>query len=164
MFQSCKSIEEAGFTGFQTIERLWRDHSILPDKPGVYVILHPENASVSYMTQGVGGFFKRRNPNIAVEQLQSRWIDDCAVLYIGQAGGNGSTSTIKKRIKQYLDFGKSLPVGHYGGRYIWQLSHHPQLIVACKEIKGADARLEEKLLLTEFVNYYGRLPFANINR
>jgi hypothetical protein len=75
--------------------------------------------------------------------LKDKWVENCSILYIGQAGGNGSVTTLKKRINQYLDFGKGKPIGRYGGRLIWQLSHHSELIVAWK-ITSSNPRTEKK--------------------
>ncbi len=162
MFQDLTTIKEAGFTGFKTVAQLWNDISSIPNETGIYLILNPDCSKKQFMAKGVGGFFKGKDPNLSVNELKVNWVDDCHVLYIGQAGGNGSAATLKKRLKQYLDFGKGKPVGHYGGRLIWQLSHHPELIVAWKATKGYDPRTEEKKLIQEFMSYYGRLPFANL--
>jgi hypothetical protein len=153
MFQNLTTIKEAGFTGFKTVAQLWDDPSTIPNEKGVYMIWNPDCSKKQFMTKGVGGFFKGKDPNLGANDLKANWVDDCHVLYIGQAGGNGSAATLKKRLKQYLDFGKGKPVGHYGGRLIWQLSHHPELIVAWNE---------EKILIQDFISYYGRLPFANL--
>lgn len=124
MFQELTKIKEAGFTGFKTVAQLWNDNSNIPNEKGVYLIINPDCTKNHFTIKGVGGFFKGKDPNLSVNDLKANWVDDCYVLYIGQAGGNGSAATLKKRLKQYLDFGKGKPVGHYGGRLIWQLSHH----------------------------------------
>lgn len=162
MFQDLTAIKEAGFTGFKTIAQLWNDPSSIPNEKGIYLILNPDCSKNQFMAKGVGGFFKGKDPNLGLNELKSNWVDDCRVIYIGQAGGNGSGATLKKRLKQYLDFGKGKPVGHYGGRLIWQISHHPELMVAWKVLKDSDAKAQEKYLIQQFVDYYGRLPFANL--
>jgi len=114
-----------------------------------------------FLLKGSGGFHKQRDPNISV--LAGRWISDCRVVYMGKAVGTKSTVTLRQRLKQYLDFGKGKPSAHYGGRLIWQLAHHPKLIVAWKVLPDQEPREEEKKLLREFEAFYGRLPFANLN-
>lgn len=162
MFQDLSKIKESGFIGFKTIEQLWNDYSNLPNEKGIYVILNPDCSIKQFLSKGVGGFFKTKDPNVSLSELNSNWVNDCHLLYVGQAGGNGSSATLKKRVKQYLDFGKGKPVGHYGGRLIWQLSHHKSLIVAWKVTRTTDPRDEERTLIKDFYGYYGRLPFANL--
>ena len=162
MFQNISKIKESGFTGFKTVEQLWNDTSFLPNERGVYLILTIDSSQKTFMTKGVGGFFKEKDPNIGLAELNSNWVSGSNALYIGQAGGGTSSATLKKRLKQYLDFGKGKPVGHYGGRLIWQLSNHKDLIVAWKITRTSDPREEESKLINEFVNYFGKLPFANL--
>jgi len=156
------SLGQAGFTGFLSIQQLWKDHSPVPAQRGVYTVLNPDCNKNQFLANGVGGFFKERNPNVATALLQQKWIHNCPVVYIGQAGGNASSATLRGRIKQLLDFGKGKPVGHYGGRYLWQIAHHPELLVAWKASPDQDPREAEKELMQEFMGYYGKLPFANL--
>lgn len=163
MYKDLSSIKELGFSGFKSVEQLWNDYSIIPNERGVYIILNPDCSQKQFLTRGSGGFFKKEDPNVTIERLTSKWIDDCHLLYIGQAGGKGSSNTLKKRIKQYMEFGKGKPVGHKGGRFIWQLSHHQKLLVAWKVTAFVDPREEEAKLIREFHSYYdGKLPFANL--
>ena len=163
MFQEFAKMKAAGFTGFKTVSELWNNHSIIPNEAGIYLVLNPDCSKKDFLTKGVGGYFKDKDPNINQAELERNWIKDCHVLYIGKAGGANSSATLRKRVKQYLDFGKGKPVGHYGGRLIWQLKHHPELIFAWKVTKDGDPRSEEKHLIQEFTNYYGKLPFANLS-
>jgi hypothetical protein len=70
-------------------------------------------------------------------------------------------SSLKLRIRALVDFGSGRPVGHRGGRYLWQLDGSSSFRVAWKP--APDARVLEIRLLTEFESEYGRLPFANIS-
>ena len=152
---------KAGFDGFKTVEQLWIDYSTIPDVRGVYLILNPDCTKKQFLEKGVGGYFKGKNPNLSIQQLTSKWVENSHILYIGQAGGKGSSATIRKRIKQYLEFGKGKPVGHYGGRLIWQLSNLKGLIVAWKATFTTDPKKGESKLLRAFNESYGKLPFAN---
>jgi len=164
MYHQLEQVKGKGFSGFKTVAQLWQDHSVLTKDPGVYLILHPDCSKNQLIPKGPGGFFKQRDPNVDIAKLSARWISNCHLQYIGQAGaGVNSTATLNSRLKQYLDFGKGLPVGHYGGRYIWQLKHHPELLVAWKATPNLNPRTEEKRLIAEFEQFYGKLPFANIN-
>lgn len=162
MFRSFDSLREAGFAGFKSVRDLWNDCSCIPNERGVYVVLNPTCSNKAFLPKGVGGYFKGTDPNVSLSKLDFKWIQDCHVLYIGQAGGNGSSATLRKRLKQYLDFGKGKPVGHKGGRYIWQLKHHNELVMAWRVLRTDDPSFVENQLLSAFCNQYGKLPFANL--
>jgi len=164
MYHELAAIKELGFYGFYSVTRLWQNHFVIPRQKGIYVVLNPEESQRQFLVKGVGGHFKGRDPNIAIQELVDRWVDNCHLLYIGKAGGEGSSVTLQSRLRQYLNFGKGKPVGHYGGRLIWQIEYHADLLIAWKVLPDTDPRAEEKKLLTEFENYYGKLPFANIVR
>ena len=79
------------------------------------------------------------------------------VLYIGKS------NALRRRLKEYASFGAGSPIGHWGGRYIWQLSDSDELLVAWKAC-GEDETPDylEAQLLGRFKRIHGRLPFANI--
>ena len=162
MYKNIDTIKAAGFTGFKPISKLWKEHSAIPDERGVYLIINPKCELKKFLTKGVGGFFKQKDPNVSQEELSKNWVENSFVVYIGQAGGNDSAATLRKRLKQYLDFGKGKPVGHYGGRLIWQIQHHPELLIAWKVLKIDDPKIIERELINAFVKYYGKMPFANL--
>ena len=60
--------------------------------------------------------------------------------------------------------GAGEPVGHWGGRLIWQLADSGGLCVAWHTISWSeDARAYEKRLLAQFAaRYRGVRPFANL--
>jgi hypothetical protein len=70
---------------------------------------------------------------------------------------------LRTRLRQYRDHGQGKPVGHWGGRYIWQLGGSGELRVAWK-VTGEHPRLLEQEMLTTFLERYGQLPFANLRR
>ena len=162
MHKNIDSIKAAGFIGFKSIFELWKDHSAIPNEKGVYLIINPKCKLKKFLDKGVGGCFKQKDPNVSVDVLSNNWVENSFVVYIGQAGGNGSAATLRKRLKQYLDFGKGKPVGHYGGRLIWQIKHHPELLIAWKVLKNEDPKIIERKLINDFVNDYGKMPFANL--
>ena len=59
--------------------------------------------------------------------LQNNWVDDAIVVYIGKA------TNLRAKLGQYRRYGLGRPVGHQGGRYIWQLADHAELLVAWRE-------------------------------
>ena len=101
---------------------LWNDKSMIPKQMGIYMVLNTE-PNVDFINPGVGGFFKGKDPNVDILQLKEKFVD-ATVVYIGKAGGTSSKATLFSRLGQYLSFGQTKNIGHYGGRYIWQLKNH----------------------------------------
>ena len=58
--------------------------------------------------------------------------------------------------------GSRAPVGHRGGKQIWQLADSSHLLVAWKPTADGAAVPTELELLAAFRQAYGRLPFANM--
>ncbi len=127
----------------------------LPPRPGVYVVQAPNGLVPIFLKRGTGGFFKREDPNVGVETLQSRWVREARELYIGM-----TTTNLQKRVLLLLKFGQGKPVPHKGGRLLWQLKNSDELLLSWCE-HDAPAQ-EEARLLREFELGHGRLPFANL--
>lgn len=159
-----KDLENLGFKGFIAVKDLQKDTSVIPRTNGVYAVVRLCKSHPTFLANGTGGFFKDRNPNVDILTLEDKWVDGTEILYIGKAGGGTSSSTLYKRIKQYLDFGNGKKVGHWGGRYIWQLKDSADLCFCWKETPtGSLPREEETGLITIFKeSHEGKLPFANL--
>jgi len=162
-FDGIDNIKAAGFKGFKTISELWCDTSEIPDMKGVYLVLTPSIEQPKFIFPGVGGFFKDKNPNKPTDELKMNWVDNSNVIYIGKAGSLNGQATLKKRIKQYLRFGQGKKVGHWGGRFIWQLSNHEELMFCWKEIPNQDPRVVERELISSYLKQFGCRPFANLS-
>jgi len=151
------ALKSDGFAGFYTVASLMQNGCAdLPEKPGVYVALNPTNEK-SFLLESVGGHFKGKNPTVPLVELEENWVDDSAVLYIGQ-----TTRTLKKRVDEYMRFGKGKRVGHKGGRLIWQLANHRDLII-CFRVDD-NPRSLESAMLERFEANHGKLPFANLQK
>ena len=118
-----------------------------------------------FVPEGSGGHFKGRNPNVPAGELQANWVKDTCVVYIGKAGGGTSRATLRKRIGQYIRFGSGEPVGHWGGRYIWQLEDADDLLFCWRAAKESeDAKDLESKLIADFKSQYGGArPLANLS-
>jgi hypothetical protein len=168
LFQDENAMREAGFTGFRTVNELWRDSSVIPKVKGVYFVLYPGREMPEFEEIGTGGYFKGREPNVPLDVLRSNWVDGVPVIYIGKAGGTSSTTgimgkaTLQKRILQYLRFGHGEDVGHYGGRLIWQIKDPGNLIFCWKPLRTEEPRAVESALIRQFLDTYHKLPFANL--
>lgn len=168
-----KIYQEAGFEGFKTIRELMDDINAVPKDKGIYLILQDSKSMPNFIKQGTGGFFKEKNPNVPIQDLEKNWIKDEPVLYIGKAGGktqkkdgtvSNSKATLQSRIEQYMRFGQGEPIGHWGGRLIWQLADAKDLIVCWKVLgKDEEPREVEKNMIQEFKKGHGgKRPFANL--
>ena len=159
-FAELKAFEH--FSGFVSvpIARGWPRMEAIPDKPGVYGVLRMNNCPPKFLRKSTGGRFKGKDPSVSIPTLRKKWVENASVLYVGQSGGKGGDATLRSRIERYLDFGKGENVGHWGGRYIWQLEEANDLLLCWKP--SSDPRGLEKRLIGKFEKIYGRLPFANL--
>ncbi|KGO86031.1 hypothetical protein Q765_13295 [Flavobacterium rivuli WB 3.3-2 = DSM 21788] len=162
-----KGLKVFGFKGFVKISDLIKDYTQIPNERGVYLVLKSE-AIVSFLVRGSGGYFKHEDPNVSVEILLQKWIETSSVIYIGQAGGirkeKWSDSTLRKRLKTYINFGQSKAVAHKGGRYIWQIANNQNLIICWKVLpdKISDPSKVESDLIKKFKALHNQYPFANL--
>ncbi len=161
-FNTIEEIKEAGFTGFKPMRDLFLDSSLIPKVKGVYLVLNPTKNTPDFLEIGSGGYFKCKNPNVPLSELKSNWVDNSIVVYIGKAGKDGSNATLHSRLQQYFSFGQGRNVGHYGGRLIWQLKNHKDLLVCWKTLPSKDPRAIEKDLINLFKAKFSKRPFANL--
>ena len=164
-FKTIEDLKKAGFTGFVKIAELWKDSSLIPDEKGIYMVVRKTTEAPVFLKKGTGGYFKGKEPNVSIEALKENWVAGTCVMYIGKAGSVSGSTTLHKRLGQYLRFGQGESIGHYGGRYIWQVKDAENLLFCWKPLKGLeeDPRMEEKSLISEFKNQYGgKRPFANL--
>jgi hypothetical protein len=157
-FDSIDYLKEIGFVGFRSIKDLTTNSTDISDESGVYLVLYLSGERPDFVPTGVGGFYKENDPNMSIAELESRWVEDTVVIYIGQTG-----NSLRRRITQYMRFGQGNSVGHYGGRYIWQIRGYQKLVLCWLACSGEeDAKQMEGEVLREFKGIYGRLPFANL--
>ncbi len=151
-------LKQNGCTGFVTIEKLMNGEVPIINDPGVYFILRISSRTPIFLNEGTGGYHKKRNPNVSIDTLKDNWVEDTCVMYIGKA------TSLKKRLNQYMKFGQGKPVGHWGGRYIWQLKDASELIVCWKPTETPEiARETEYKLIQKFKKEHnGKRPFANL--
>lgn len=143
-----------GFEGFVPLRRLPRRPEAIPSMSGVYAVLRARGAPAEFLDESVGGRFKGRDPGVRQPTLVGAWIDGVATVYLGRA------RLLRRRVDELARFGRGEPVGHWGGRYLWQLSDHDDLLVAWQQT--ADFAFREAALLDEFRAAHGALPFANL--
>ena len=134
------------------------DYSPIPALPGAYVVYRPTVESPTVVHPSPAGWFNGEDPTVSEARLRSEWIEGAQVVYIGKA------DVLRRRLTQFGQFGAGEPVGHRGGRLIWQLADADELLVAWHEITWAEAARDyERRLLRAFGGQHdGRRPFANL--
>lgn len=155
------SLTGRGFEGFEQFGSLSIDG--IPRGAGVYVVLRGLGVHHRAVSRSVGGWFKGKDPTVDSAIIAQRLLCPSETLYIGKAdsGANGRRG-LQKRIAELARFGEGRPVGHWGGRYLWQLSNSNKLRIAWLEVGEGSAGELENELLTEFAATFGQLPFANL--
>ncbi|MEW1962951.1 HNH endonuclease [Microbacterium sp. NPDC077644] len=158
------SLGEFGFTGFKSVGELRENMLQTPDVRGVYAVLRTSPEEPRFLATGSAGFFKGKDPNANVSVLQANWVSDAVVVYIGKAGDPGSSATLRSRLRQYLRFGAGENIGHWGGRYIWQLADSTDLVFCWKPLPDGRPSEVESELIASFRSRYGVRPFANLRK
>jgi hypothetical protein len=161
-FDDIEEIKNAGFSGFKRMSELFVDSSAIPRTKGIYLVLYLSNLPPEFTATGSGGYFKGKNPNISLAGLESNWVNNTIVVYIGKGGKDGSKATINSRLQQYFKFGQGGNVGHYGGRLIWQIKNSRDLVVCWKELPNQDPKTIESQLIQQFYSLFSVRPFANL--
>lgn len=152
-----------GFTGFIPFRDL--PEAGVPEAAGVYVVLHDTVAAPTFLAQSPAGKFKGKNPSVTVERLQGNWVESARIVYIGKASVASPKRGLRRRLEEYRRHGTGEPIGHWGGRFVWQLADSAELLVAWRpSAESVDAAVEESNLLQAFCLVHGRLPFANLRR
>ncbi len=161
-FNDRKELEYNGFKGFKSVKDLWEDRKMIPKKMGVYLVINPHFKNTKFINPGVGGFFKGKDPNVAISELEDNLVLNSHVIYIGKAGGSMVQATLHSRLGQYLSFGKTKNVGHAGGRYIWQIQDCEKLIFCWKETPNSEPVSVERDMINDFIKQFGKMPYANL--
>ncbi|MFJ6457052.1 hypothetical protein [Paenarthrobacter sp. NPDC091669] len=156
-----KSLMQDGFTGFRPLDEL--DPMRIPQGPGVFAILCPADFDPVFLSKSTAGTFKKKDPSLKREALEAEWIADASVVYIGKANaGSQGNRGLRKQIQEFMDYGRGRPTVVWDARLIWQLRDALDLIVAWKELPASEVNAAEADYHSDFVLFFGRLPFANL--
>ncbi len=163
IYNNITELKKNGFEGFVTIESFQQGKlSHVPEEKGVYLVLYLSDSNIEFIKKSSAGHFKGKNPTVHMDILEKKWIENTIVAYIGQAGGGDSSATLKSRIRQLVAFGNGKPIGHWGGRYLWQIKDSKDLVICWQASSKRDPRTLENELIRNFVSHHGALPFANL--
>lgn len=153
----------AGFEGFVRFEDL--PQTSVPLEPGVYVVLRESDAAPEFRETNPAGWFKGKDPSVAPQTLAGVWVPDSAVVYIGKASaGAKGRRGLSKRLEEFRGYEAGKPVGHWGGRYVWQLGDSDRLRVAWLRTRDDQAEALEATLISQFIADFGARPFGNRKR
>ena len=153
------SSQLSGYEGFVDMRTLISNVDRIPDKQGVYVVVRRDQSPPRFMNQSLAGRFKGRDPSRPVASLLAKWVSGTDIIYVGKAGPSVKR-TLRRRIRELLLFGSGNPIGHSGGRALWQLEGVWDAQIAWKVTNG-NPREHERKALAVFKRQHGRLPYAN---
>ena len=157
-FNTIDDLKASGFEGFIPVAQLQTDSTAIPRTAGVYMVVYTGENIPEFLPCGTGGFFKGKDPNVSITELETNWVKNTCVVYIGKAG-----TTLRKRLNQYLKFGNRQNIGHWGGRYIWQIKYSGNLLLCWKPTPDEDPETVETALIARFKEQRGgHRPFANL--
>jgi len=156
-----KTLKDDGFAGFRTVGNL--EIMRIPQGTGLFAVLRPHGFEPRFLKKSTAGTFKKKDPSLQEPALAAEWVDGADILYIGKAGpGSKGNRGLRRQVQEFLDFGRGRPPGHWDGRLLWQLAHAEDLVIAWKELPAEELNNSEARYHAEFVEAYGRLPFANL--
>lgn len=147
-----EGLRDAGWHGLVPLRGL--NPQKVPAQRGVYIVVRSGSSEPEFSGKSLQkGDFDPIPPDL----LAARWVPGASVVYIGQTGASGG---LRGRLRPF----SAASVGHSGGRAIWQLADHMELLVAWKVTpKDVVPFLAEAALISRFRrDHHGRVPFANV--
>ena len=147
-----------GFRGFLPVSTLESTNYLesVPYQPGVYLVLNPTLENPKWLRKSVGGHIRDEDPTVPLSDLKEQWVDGADILYVGHT----PERTLYERIPELIEFGSGESSAHWGGRLIWQLDNHSDLLI-CWLVHENPVEMRKKIL-RRFKSKYNVLPFANL--
>ena len=117
-----------GFAGFERFKGTVLEG--VPAQAGVYVVLRRAGLTTCIPHPQPSGLVQRSEPTVPVGELEMAWPDSAHCVYVGKAGpGNTGKRGLRRRIKEFRQYGDGRQVAHQGGRRIWQLADADDFII-----------------------------------
>ncbi|MFL0159524.1 hypothetical protein [Mycobacteroides chelonae] len=159
---SDSGLDLSSFTGWVPFAQL--PESEVPTGAGVYVIVRRSSDPPAFLAVSPAGHLKGKDPTVSVTELEKLWVPGARIIYIGKANlGTSGKRGLRKRLNEFHKHGAGSNTAHHsGGRRIWQLADHADLLVGWRQTSDAEAAATESQLIIQFRDHHGRLPFANM--
>lgn len=148
-------LDLTGFTGWLTFIEL--ASAEVPTDAGVYVVVRPTVKPPEFRADAP----YRGDPPVPVAVLEDAWVPGERLVYIGKASLGSDEKGLRRRLRQFRRYGAGGSARHSGGRRIWHLADHSNLLVAWRVTADAEARATEKAMIAAFYARHGVRPFAN---
>lgn len=148
-------VDLSGFDGWLTFAELASAN--VPRDPGVYVIVRPTDDPPAFRADAP----YRGDAPLPVTDLEARWVRGERLVYIGMASLGSKRDGLHRRLRQFRRYGEGHAARHAGGRRIFQLADHADLLVAWRVTDDAEARDTERAMIAAFQAHHGVRPFAN---
>lgn len=124
---------------------------------GVFVVFRSATTEPVFLERSSAGAYTQE-ATVPRSTLTANWVPGASVLYIDQA----EAGRLRKRLREFVRFGRGHRARHFGGRLIWQLDGAEKLLLAWRELDSdEDSQAEKRRLVADFRTAYGRPPFAN---
>jgi hypothetical protein len=156
---SREALTSMGFVGWVPFAEL-PSHAV-PRSSGIYIVYRTATSAPAFLERSGAGWQGDVDPSLPRDELLAEWVPGVSVLYIGK--GDAQKKGITDRLRQYRRHGEGHNPSHWGGRLIWQLADHAELLVAWLETPNEDPGDVESELRSRFVADFGKRPFANLN-
>jgi len=155
---SRRALTQAGFVGWQPWSACPEALEVIDRQAGgVYVVYHSGLTAPTYLDRSPAGTF-RGDPSVPRGALTANWVPGARVVYIGKA----NHGRLRKRLQEFVDFGRGGKRRHWGGRLIWQLDLSGELLVAWRVVpRETVPKSVESQMIAAFRADWGKAPFAN---
>jgi hypothetical protein len=160
---SIDQISIAGFSDPTTVAELRMTRCAnVPSHTGIYLIERDAEGAPKFRIPSTGGWFNGLDPDYPPDIIQANWVVGGHIVYVGKAAG---LVGLRRRLRQFIDFGCGKPVPHRGGRLLWHLQDSDELLVRWRTCAPHEAERAETTAITDFKrSHRGLRPFANMNK
>ena len=81
-FNTIDDLKAAGFEGFIPVAQLQADSTAIPRTAGVYMVVYTGENIPEFLSRGTGGFFKGKDPNVSITELETNWVENSGNLLL----------------------------------------------------------------------------------